>query len=84
MAQAISHWLFTMEAWVRLQATILGVDCGQSGSGIGHPQSTLVFPFHYYIKPPIFHTGTSFFYHRPYTKLSLYVLLRYMGTWKYT
>jgi len=84
MAQAISHWPFTAEAWVQLQATILGVDCGWSGSGIGLPQSTSVFPFHYCINPPICHTHTSFIYHRPYIKLSMYMLLRYMGTWRYT
>jgi len=84
MAQAISHQPFTPEAWVQLHVTILGVDCVWSGSGVGPPQSTSLFPFHYYINPPKFHTHTSFTSHRPYIKLSLYMLLRYMGTWRYT
>lgn len=42
---ATSHWPFTAEAWVRLQATMLEVDCGRSGSGIGPPQSTSAFAF---------------------------------------
>jgi hypothetical protein len=48
IAQAVSHWLLTVEAQVHTQGSPCVIFGGQSGTRAGFPQSSLVFPCKYH------------------------------------
>jgi hypothetical protein len=48
MAQVISHWPLTAEAWVHTWVNPCGICGGQSGTATGLSQSSSVFPCQYH------------------------------------
>jgi len=62
MAQVVSHWSITTEAWYQSQAHLHGIYIGQIGTGAGFPLSILIFacPVSFYqCSTLVFHSSTT-------------------------
>jgi hypothetical protein len=61
IAQVVSYWLLTMEAWIHTQGSPCGICGGQSGTRASFSQSPSVFPRQYHSTAApyslMYHTG---------------------------